>query len=774
MDWSVDPIFGSYAIVLLAGVGMLVVLLLVRESAKATRRQLFVLWMLRLLICLFVLLTMLRPGLTFTRQQTPKGSIAVMIDASASMQLASGERNKSRWEYEQEIWQSLWRQRELLGQDSVLIPFVYDSTLRQVGEVQSGMVGDTAPPLPSRPEGVTTDIGGPLNQVMSAPMSSPLSGIVWMGDGAQTHTPAGADAQQMARQLARLDIPMYVIGIGPRTDSESAKDLAVESLPEQLDSFTKSALRISGILRARGAANRDIPIRMYLLQSGGKPRLIDQTKVRVTKGEQRLAFQLSLIAPEAGSYELLIRADPLDGEAITENNEGTVFLNVRGGGARVLYIEGEARHESTYLRRAIGDSPDLQMDRQMIEKPPRQAWPVDLSERLADGVYDCFVLGDIDYDAIGPVGAQSIADQVKKGAGLVTLGGYHAYGPGGWDQSPLREVLPINMSGTKRQRINVPEIDRSNHYTGPVPLTPRGNHPLLQLTTAEKNGELWKQLRPLKGANKWSGVKNTPGTNVIAEGPGGEPMIVVGAYDQGRVVSLAVDTTYLWQRQGKVAEHKQFWRQMLFWCLRREKIEEGMTLKMTQRTLYLPQSAEMQLHWNRGSDEAEMPENISLHLWKTSGPKNPKQEEPAQAQDLGAVTLSKRDANSMRAQFAGSKESGRYEWRATAIGSKGQQVEAKLPFVVTDQSLESMQPLPDWKLIELLAKLNEPAGGMMLVPEQTDDIIRQILERRRAATQTSVETRKLGDGVLDTWAAFLLIGGILSLQWTLRKRWSLP
>ena len=61
--------------------------------------------------------------------------------------------------------------------------------------------------------------------------------------------------------------------------------------------------------------------------------------------------------------------------------------------------------------------------------------------QLSDGVYDCFVLGDLDYRAIDAAGAKAIADQV--GAGLVTLGGFSSYGAGGWDESPLSEILPI-------------------------------------------------------------------------------------------------------------------------------------------------------------------------------------------------------------------------------------------------------------------------------------------------------------------------------------------
>jgi hypothetical protein len=128
----------------------------------------------------------------------------------------------------------------------------------------------------------------------------------------------------------------------------------------------------------------------------------------------------------------------------------------------------------------------------------------------------------------------------------------------------------------------------------------------------------------------------------------------------------------------------------------------------------------------------------------------------------------------MKLAFDGVKDPGRYEWRSSAVGSKGKTLESRLPFVVIDQSLETLQPLPDWQLMGQLAKLNEAAGGVLVSPEQTADLISRLLERRRQATETAIETFQLGDTTLDSWFVFLAIAGLLILQWGLRKRWGVP
>ena len=194
-------------------------------------------------------------------------------------------------------------------------------------------------------------------------------------------------------------------------------------------------------------------------------------------------------------------------------------------------------------------------------------------------------------------------------------------------------------------------------------------------------------------------------------------------------------------------------------------------MSMPQRRLLLQQSSEMVLQWNGGSEGLEMPKNIQLHLWKLVDRNSAAGEVD---KDLGEVQMQRRDGQSMRAQFGGSKEGGRYEWRANVNGSKGQRLEAKLPFVVIDRSAESMQPMPDWQLLGQMAKLNASAGGTLVAPEQSDEIVRQILDRRKQSTQTAIENRKLGDGVLDTWTAFILLTMVMICQWTLRKKWNLP
>ena len=60
---------------------------------------------------------------------------------------------------------------------------------------------------------------------------------------------------------------------------------------------------------------------------------------------------------------------------------------------------------------------------------------------------DVYILGDIDSAAFRPEELKQLADVVSNGAGLVMLGGFHSFGPGGYDRTALAKVLRDMVEG---------------------------------------------------------------------------------------------------------------------------------------------------------------------------------------------------------------------------------------------------------------------------------------------------------------------------------------
>ncbi|MCE2800557.1 MAG: hypothetical protein LW724_13545 [Planctomycetaceae bacterium] len=134
MEWTLSPVFGSYGLVSLIAIGLLFVWFFVMDMQGLTRVQKWILRIIRLLLILLLMLAILKPGVSWTKQREPEGTIAVLMDKSSSMQLSSGDGKKSRWEQQLEVWNGLWSNRAQLGNQIRLAPFVYDTQLQSLGQ----------------------------------------------------------------------------------------------------------------------------------------------------------------------------------------------------------------------------------------------------------------------------------------------------------------------------------------------------------------------------------------------------------------------------------------------------------------------------------------------------------------------------------------------------------------------------------------------------------------------------------------------------------------
>ncbi len=104
---------------------------------------------------------------------------------------------------------------------------------------------------------------------------------------------------------------------------------------------------------------------------------------------------------------------------------------------------------------------------------------------------DVIILDDVDVQGLSPASWKAIAERVRKGMGLIMLGGYHSYGPGGFRESPLADVLPIEIGPAQRQGFGEP-LREDVQLRGPLhmrPAAPLGvRHPVMQVEGKEIGG----------------------------------------------------------------------------------------------------------------------------------------------------------------------------------------------------------------------------------------------------------------------------------------------
>ncbi|MCH7729719.1 MAG: hypothetical protein IH991_25095, partial [Planctomycetes bacterium] len=582
-----EPILDSYVAVAAIGVVMLLLLLLRPSFAPLTQSQRLTLAGLRLGVALVIVTLMLRPTCISMTTHRQSAALVILLDKTESMLRPHDSEGKLRWEAQLETLRKGQPLLADLADEWEVKVYAYDTVLHPL-DLNDGEIA-----FPKAPDGAPTNIGEPLDDAVRAARGKRLVGVILMGDGTQTDSDPQLDLEDAVEGLRALRLPLYTVTFGSEADIAQTPDIELVYLPDDASTFVKNEVLIRASLALRSFANKEILVKLIHKQRDGqsvKETVINTQRISTTQNHDEREIEFPFIPQETGEYELAVRAElapDAGSEEDTDNNELTMFLRVFEGGLRVLYLEGEPRQEQFFLRRSIDASQDIDMDYQWIDKRTRDKWPLDLSKQFSDPLYNVFIIGDLDSSALFK--ADSAEETLKalekaigdQGKGLIMLGGYHSFGPGRYQHTPLVDVLPIQMKREEAQDFG-PRISRDLHEDRELQMLPTVPHFITYLAPGDDNKRLWTNLPPLLGANKFAKVK--PSAEVLAQSPDGLPLLVKGDYGKGRVLAFAGDSTWRWWMRGHKDEHRRFWRQVVLWLARRDELtEKNVWIKLPQR-----------------------------------------------------------------------------------------------------------------------------------------------------------------------------------------------
>jgi len=747
------PIFDSYATVVVVAL-LLLGLLAVRPGRTGLSGSRWAALVgLRLAVAALVLLAMLRPTVVRTEIKRQSATLIVLLDRSRSMTVRDALGDKSRWEMLRETLADAGGELGRLADDFELKAYTFDAGLNSL-EVEGGEIA-----LPEKPDGEQTAIGHALEEALQREAGKRLLGVVLLSDGAQrAYAPRDLPPQTAAARLKAQGCPLFTLALGQSVGLGQAQDVAVTELLVNPSVFVKNELPVAATVRADGYAGSDIPVELLFETAAGKMEVVAREKLKATADGKPLAVRLRYAPELPGEYKLTLRVAEQPGELVTTNNELSTFVNVLKGGLNVLYLEGAPpRVEQKFLGRALAASPDIHVDfpRPPIDPARPETRPGDLSERFEPGKYEVYILGDLDAKAFeGTEDLERLAEAVERGAGLLALGGFHSFGPGGYATAPLADVLPVKMDRFARQSLDG-TIRTDVHLTGKLTMRPTRvgllHFALLLAGGREENLALWSRLPPLTGANRFREVK--PGALVLAEAQNGAPLLVADTYGNGRVMAFAGDSTWRWWLKGHEAAHKRLWRQVVLWLARKDQATDGNVWVRLPKRRYAPGS----------------------RVEFTVGAQSPSGDPLPDAQFKAEVVLpdgKRRPVDLVRqgderiGSFRDTQTDGDYAIEVTATHEDLPAGNARSRFLVFEQDLELDNAAADEDSLESLAAMT---GGESLAPEQLPALI------ERLATQTEHleierETKKT---FWDSWPFLLLVVGLLGVEWFLRKRWGL-
>ncbi len=756
---SLEPVFGWWAVAPLALI-MFASLWLTLSSHGISLRGRLVLMSLRLCAAVVLLLGWLRPGLITTMERETAGAIAVLMDRSQSMTLPSDSSGLNRWDVQRDVWQAIESATALKLGETRLIPYFYDRTLKPADAEDLPELSKT---FETSPDGRLTDLGRALADISKQQIDPPLRGVILMGDAAQTLLPAETDATAVARQMAQLDQPIALIGIGPRGEQSSLKDIAIEGMPEYFTAFVAKEVGVPLVIRAEGMQNQPINVKLTLRASGKPDREVDSRRVTASRPSEQLAIESKFVVPEKGEYLLVATATSEAREQIESNNTALAFVSVREGGIKILYLEGQPRVEQTFLRRSLQESFDFDVDYLWFGEKAQRGAPQEISGRVQLDSYDAFIIGDLDASALTQPTMQAIVRRVQLGAGLLLMGGYHSYDAGGYGRTALNSLIPVEMRKPAQRWDS--KIDETLHVSGKIVLEPTRPHPVTNLGLPEPdNTKLWKSLRPLKGMNRFGPLSRSPGTQTLLKSQDGDPVLVAGETGGGRVLAFAGDTTYQWfmagEASGQKRVHQQFWRQALLWLIRRDSVSEGFRLGIDRRRMEIDATPKLSIEWFGGSDNKPMPEQIKLELSR----------EGAWLRNIESTVI---DGSTRETRIAGLDSPGLHRVALSAT-SDGETFTTDIAFVVLDESREITQLAADWQMMNNIVSSNQAAGGQLFLPEDAGKAIDWFRNRQDASKVTTIEKRRLGDAAWDAWLTLAVFCIVMSIEWGLRKSWQLP
>jgi uncharacterized membrane protein len=184
-------------------------------------------------------------------------------------------------------------------------------------------------------------------------------------------------------------------------------------------------------------SNIDTTARIRLQTDGA---VSTEDTVQVRKGTNSYVFDHKPLDSGAHSFEATI--EPAE-DTVSENNQASAFSNVSGK-PKVLIVEGQPS-DGAALAKA------LESDGTHVETVNPSGMPSDLPTLRT---YDTLVLANVAANAITPAQMRIVKTYVQDlGGGLVVIGGDKSYGTGGYNKTPLEDVLPVTSEVAPRRNV---------------------------------------------------------------------------------------------------------------------------------------------------------------------------------------------------------------------------------------------------------------------------------------------------------------------------------
>jgi uncharacterized membrane protein len=419
-----------------------------------------------------------------------------------------------------------------------------------------------------------------------------------------------AALRALAKSSSERPASVVVVSDGRLDDPpENASDAAVRAVADLLRvpifavATTRTAPPDASIRRVSfaGAAVAHVPLPFQVEVGCGGGLVCGRLPVTVLMGDGRprelasgiadlgrgaAVLDLSITLDRAGPHIVEVSIVPPAGDAIADNDRRLLRLDVIRERVRVLHVAGRATNDVRALRQWLKRDASLDVVAFFILRTPEDEsratqselslipFPVDelFQEHLQS--FDAIVLQDFDAQ---PYGLEKYLDNIQRyvrsGGGLIMVGGENAFVAGGYANTPIADVLPIALDGSRRT-VSADTSEFTPEWS------PQGLDAPILRPLREAIG---RELPSMPGANVFGDPK--PGAVALwlhptRTTPTGAPMpvLAIGESGEGRAIALGIDGTWRLQFSELGAQtagrgHGALWDGLLGWLMHDPRFE---------------------------------------------------------------------------------------------------------------------------------------------------------------------------------------------------------
>lgn len=698
--------------------------------ASLSRPRVAVLVALRTAALVALLLLLLKPVVL---QPLPPGgtAVAVLVDASRSMGI--DDTGESRLARARALVDERIRPALAAGFDVSV--FTFGTSVRDAPLADAAAIDRRS------------DLRGAVADIRNRYRDKRLAGILLISDGADTGGLVASSAG---------GAPVFAVAVGA---GEPALDREVVSLAIDDEAQLQSLIDLSIVVAARGTSD---PFTVRVLENG---RAVHTRRIEPARGGGPVRLVVPVAPPRDGAAVYSVDADEHPEETVRTNNRRAVLVRQADRRRLILLVEGAPGFEHSFLKRSLAGDPALEIDavvRKGQNETGEQTFYVqataDRASALSAGLpasaealfrYDAIVLANIEADTLSSAQLDLVEAFVsKRGGGLLVLGA-RSFDRNGLRDTPIEAALPVSLT----DRGDDPGAGGGRADANRLTLTADGLlHPIMRIAAdSDASRDRWIATPALSSTAGLGGPR--PGAVVLATagsaGGLGRPLVAVQRYGEGRSMIFGGEAAWRWRMLMPATDgtYDSFWRQSIRWLA-------GASARPVE--VHGPADAmagepvKLALRVRNGAFAPASASSIDVTVEGPAGERESPLPAPSDEAGLQNAVFTPSEAGVYRVTAHVRWPDGRVETASTSV-------------LVGGADTEMAEP---WRHDAALARIAEESGGA-LVAESDLDTLPALLEKAAGAPELREQ---------EIWnhpAMFFALLALLSVEWSLRRRWGL-